>query len=61
MFFSIKVSSVSGTDGSRAAGTVNAVSFSACSRWLASASSDRTIALWALFPPKGADAKDPDA
>ena len=33
--------------------TVNAVCFSACSRWLASASSDNFIGLWALFPPKG--------
>ena len=33
-------------------GTVNAVCFSPCSRWLASASSDATIALWTLFPPK---------
>lgn len=33
-------------------GTVNVVCFSSCSRWLASASSDATIALWTLFPPK---------
>ena len=32
-------------------GTVNSVHFSACSRWLASASNDRTLAIWALFPP----------
>lgn len=34
-------------------GTVNTVCFSPCSHWLASASSDSTIALWKLFPPKG--------
>mmetsp|Transcript_54986 Transcript_54986/g.97077 ORF Transcript_54986/g.97077 Transcript_54986/m.97077 type:complete len:106 (-) Transcript_54986:184-501(-) len=32
-------------------GTVNAVDFSSCSRWLASASNDHTIALWSLYPP----------
>eukprot|EP00908_Phaeocystis_cordata_P014678 Transcript_25781.p2 GENE.Transcript_25781~~Transcript_25781.p2 ORF type:complete len:292 (-),score=109.68 Transcript_25781:2767-3642(-) len=32
-------------------GTVNAVHFSHCSRWLASASNDRTVAIWTLFPP----------
>ena len=32
--------------------TVNVVHFSPCSRWLASASNDRTIALWNLFPPR---------
>lgn len=32
-------------------GTVNGVSFSPCSHWLASGSSDATIALWTLFPP----------
>ena len=31
--------------------TVNAVDFSMCSRWLASAANDRTVALWSLFPP----------
>ena len=31
--------------------TVNAVDFSMCSRWLASASNDRTVALWSIFPP----------
>ena len=33
------------------AGTVNAVHFSACSRWLATASDDRTVALWSLYAP----------
>ena len=32
--------------------TVHAVHFSACSRWLATASGDRTIALWSVFPPR---------
>ena len=44
-------------------GTVNAVSFSGCSKWLASASSDGTLALWSLFPPKsprGTGSKEPD-
>ena len=31
--------------------TVTAVHFSADSRWLASASNDRTIALWDVYPP----------
>lgn len=31
--------------------TVHAVTYSACSRWLASAAGDKTIALWQLFPP----------
>ena len=30
-------------------GTVHAVDFSACSRWLASASEDKTVALWGLY------------
>ena len=38
-------------------GTVNAVDFSACSRWMATASNDRTIALWSLFPPKESSSK----
>ena len=33
------------------AGTVNAVCFSPCSRWLASASNDRTVAIWSIYPP----------
>ena len=32
-------------------GTVNAVCFSPCSRWLASASNDRTVAIWSIYPP----------
>jgi WD40 repeat protein len=32
-------------------GTVHSVHFSHCSRWLATASADKTIGLWALFPP----------
>mmetsp|Transcript_44218 Transcript_44218/g.96466 ORF Transcript_44218/g.96466 Transcript_44218/m.96466 type:complete len:362 (+) Transcript_44218:92-1177(+) len=31
--------------------TVNAVQFSRCSRWLASASGDGTVAIWGLYPP----------
>lgn len=34
--------------------TVNAVHFSHCSRYLATASCDKTIALWSLYPPSGA-------
>ena len=44
-------------------GTVNAVCFSRCSRWLASASSDKTVALWTIFPPKATqerEARDAD-
>ena len=32
-------------------GAVNAVHFSACSRYLASASNDKTVAIWTLYPP----------
>lgn len=34
------------------AGAVNAVDFSPCGTWLASASADKTVALWSVFPPK---------
>jgi WD40 repeat protein len=27
------------------------VRFSPCSRWLASASNDRTVAIWSIYPP----------
>jgi len=34
-------------------GTVNAVHFSTCSRWLLSGSEDRTLALWSLYSGEG--------
>jgi WD40 repeat protein len=34
------------------AAAVNAVAFSECSAWLASASADKTVALWSVFPLK---------
>merc|ERR1712014_222853 len=34
-------------------GTVNAVHFSACSRWLVSASADKTLALWTVYSGRG--------
>ncbi|KAG8460984.1 hypothetical protein KFE25_010735 [Diacronema lutheri] len=36
-------------------GAVNAVDFSPCGTWLASASADKTVALWSVFAPRRAE------